>query len=163
MNYNEWFSLSRERKEQHLKRFFLMYHSKMTLLEKVLMHRQTNTLKKHWECLWQFKKSSLFLLRSFKLRRWFQEKLLKKCLRTQNVCFMSGTVLQQLPQMTTEFEQLKNINSVYPVIVAPNEKNRNMLECKWKSCTWFKLCPHTVAIACDTGISFDFFSEIKRK
>ena len=58
---------------------------------------------------------------------------------------------------------MKNISSSYPLIVAPNKKNRNILECKCKSYTWYNLCSHTVAVACDTGISFDFFSEIKKK
>ena len=140
-----------------------MYHTKMTLLEKVLMRRQTNTLRKNWGCLWRFEKSYLFLSRSLNLRRWFQEKLLKKCSRTQKVCWMSGMVLQQLPQMTTEFEQWKNMNSSYPLVVTRNKKNRNILECQCKIYTWCNLCSHTVAVACDTGISFDFFSEIKKK
>ena len=54
---------------------------------------------------------------------------------------------------------VKNIISSYPLIVAPNAKNRNILECKCKS----YMCFHTVAILCDTGISFDFFSEIKKE
>ena len=58
---------------------------------------------------------------------------------------------------------VKNINSSYPLIVAPNTKNRNILECKCKSSTWYNLCFHSVAILCDTGISFNFFSEIKKE
>ena len=53
-------------------------------------------------------------------------------------------------------------NSSHPLIFAPN-KNKNILECKCKSYRWYNLCSHTVAVACDTGISFDFFSEIKKK
>ena len=58
---------------------------------------------------------------------------------------------------------VKNINSSYPLIIAPNKKNRNILECKCKSYMWYNLCSHTVAIRCDTEISFNFFSESKKK
>ena len=54
---------------------------------------------------------------------------------------------------------VKNMNSSYPQIVASNKKKRNIVESKWKSYMWYSLWPHTVAITCDTGISFDFFSE----
>ena len=58
---------------------------------------------------------------------------------------------------------MKNVDSCYPLIIAPNKKNRNILECKCKSYTWYNLCSHTVAVECETGTSFDFFSEIKKK
>ena len=58
---------------------------------------------------------------------------------------------------------VKNIKSSYPLIIAPNKKNRNILECRCKSYMWYNLCSHTVVIGCDTEISFNFFSEIKKK
>lgn len=58
---------------------------------------------------------------------------------------------------------VKNSNSNYPLIVAPNKKNRNVLECKCKTYTWYNLCAHTIAVACDIKISFDFFVEVKKK
>ena len=58
---------------------------------------------------------------------------------------------------------VKNINSSSPLMVASKKKNRNILQCKCKGYTWYNLCFHTVAVECDTGISFDFFSEIKKK
>ena len=58
---------------------------------------------------------------------------------------------------------VKNINSSYKLIVAPNKKKRNILKCKCKSYTWYNVCSLTVAVACDAGISFHFFSEIKKK
>ena len=50
---------------------------------------------------------------------------------------------------------VKCIISSYPLIVAPNKKNRNVLECN--------LCSHTVAVACDTRICFDFSQKSKIK
>ena len=58
---------------------------------------------------------------------------------------------------------MKNVDSCYPLIVAPNKKNRNILECKCKSYTWYNLCSHTVVVECETGTSFDFFSYLKGK
>ena len=58
---------------------------------------------------------------------------------------------------------VKCIISSYPLIVAPNKKNRNVLECIYKSYTWYNLCSHTVAVACDTRICFDFSQKSKIK
>ena len=54
---------------------------------------------------------------------------------------------------------VKNIISSYPLIVAPNAKNRNILECKCKSYT----CFHTVAILCDTGIKKEIYLKGKKR
>lgn len=58
---------------------------------------------------------------------------------------------------------VKNISSSYHLNIAHNEKNRNILECKCKSFTWYNVRYLNVTVACGTGISFGFFSEIKKK
>ena len=58
---------------------------------------------------------------------------------------------------------VKNISSSYHLNIARNEKNRNILECKYKSFTWYNVRYLNVTVACGTGISFGFFSEIKKK
>ena len=51
-------------------------------------------------------------------------------IRSRNAYYlMSRMVIQQLPQMETDF---KNVNSRYPLIVASNKKNRNILSLNTK-------------------------------
>ena len=101
-----------------------MYHPKMTLLEKVLIQRQTNTLKKHWGCRKKLPISLEELKFEEMIPRETLEKMFKDAERLLNVRDGVTTAASNDDRIRT----VKNINSSYPLIVTPNKKNRNILE-----------------------------------
>ena len=90
----------------------------MTSLEKVLIQRQTNILRKYWACLQQLKKSSLFLLRlnlrnDSKRNFWKDVQLRRKFTEYQGWCYKSCLKRQQ--NSNSKKYQLKFTQNVAPI------------------------------------------------
>ena len=55
-------------------------------------------------------------------------------------------------------------NLVFKVlIISPNLRNRNLLQCKCKSNVWHLICEHALAVALNLEITFDCLVEAKKK
>ena len=50
-----------------------------------------------------------------------------------------------------------------PLIILPNPRNRNLLQCKCKTNVWHVICEHTLAAAFILGITFEYLVEVKKK
>ena len=49
------------------------------------------------------------------------------------------------------------------LIISPNPRNRNLLQCKCKTNVWHLICEHALAAALNLGITFDYLVEVKKK
>ena len=49
------------------------------------------------------------------------------------------------------------------LIISPNPRNRNLLQCKCKTNVWHLICEHALAAALNLGITFDCLVEVKKK
>ena len=58
---------------------------------------------------------------------------------------------------------VKDKTSVQPFNVAPTSRNRDFLTCKCKTFLWYNFCAHSIAVALDLNIWFDYFVEIRKK
>ena len=58
---------------------------------------------------------------------------------------------------------VRSSTSDQPLIISPNPRNRNLLQCKCKTNVWHLICEHALAAALNLGITFDFLVEVKNK
>lgn len=63
------------------------------------------------------------------------------------------------PRMQT----VKSLTSTTPHIISPSSRNRDLLECKCKTHTWFLICEHTIAVAVNLNMCFAYFVQVKKK
>ena len=58
---------------------------------------------------------------------------------------------------------VRSSTSDQPLIVSPNPKNRNLLQCKCKTNVCHLIYENALAFALNLGITFDFLVEVKKK
>ena len=58
------------------------------------------------------------------------------------------------------FDERLRTAKVYNYFVPPTSRNRGLLTCKYKIFAWYNFCTHSVAVACELNIWFDYFVEV---
>ena len=58
---------------------------------------------------------------------------------------------------------MKSSASTQPWIISPTSKNRDFLQCKCKTNSWYLICEHTIVVAMHLNICFAYFVQVKKK
>ena len=71
-----------------------------------------------------------------------------------------------IPEEKLRLERMRTVRSStsdQPLIISPNPRNRNLLQCKCKTSMWHLICKHALAASFNLGITFDYLVEVKKK
>ena len=183
VSHNDWFSMTREQQENHLQEFFSFIPGEGDIIDEVDEVRN-DTVSNPMQGTSTNDQSTSQGTPTYDQSTNQETDNRKRIPISHHELNLGGMIPDEtLDNMFHEAENLlntpdgvttaasnddrlrtvKNSNSNYPLIVAPNKKNRNLLECKCKTYTWYNLCAHTVAAACDINMTFDYFVEVKKK
>ena len=70
--------------------------------------------------------------------------------------------MRQSNNTTKVFSHFVNL-ALKELIISPNPRNRNLLQCKCKTNVWHLICEHALAAALNLWITFDYLVEVKKK
>ena len=70
--------------------------------------------------------------------------------------------MRQSNNTTKVFGHFVNL-ALKGLIISPNPRNRNLLQCKCKTNVWHLICEHSLAAALNLWITFDYLVEVKKK
>ena len=121
MSFNEWFSLSRERKEQHLKEFFSYVPPKNDINPEAVDTEPNNDIEETSEISCSKRKTLPISFEELKLEDIIPRETLQNIFKeAENLLNMENGVTTA----ATNDDRVKNLNSSYPLIITPNKKNR---------------------------------------
>ena len=174
--YDNWNDVTNEAKQQHFKSFISYIPSANDLLE-VLPARpvpastktqSTTTCQNEDDTMSLVEKEGQFtILVTAEELSIPEEKLRLDILRE---IFIKAEELANSPNgvrtAASSDERMREVRRStcdQPLIILPNPRNRNLLQCKCKTNVWHVICEHTLAAALILGITFDYLVEVKKK
>ena len=174
--YDNWNDMTNEAKQQHFKSFMSYIPSANDLLE-VLPARpvpastktqSTTTCQNEDDTMSLVEKEGQFtILVTAEELSIPEEKLRLDILRE---IFIKAEELANSPNgvrtAASSDERMRAVRSStcdQPLIILPNPRNRNLLQCKCKTNVWHVICEHTLAAALNLGITFDYLVKVKKK
>ena len=175
--YDDWDDLTNEAKQQHIKSFMSYIPSPDDLLE-VLPARpipastktqSTITSQNEDEPMSLVEKEGQFtipvtleelsIIPEEKLRLDILREIFIKAEEMANSFNDVITAVSSDERMRA----VRSSTSDRPLIILPNPRIRNLLQCKCKTNIWHCICEHALATTLNLGITFDYLVEVKKK
>ena len=174
--YDDWNDMTNEAKQQHIKSFMPYKPSANDLLE-VLPDRQvpastktqsTTASQNEEETTSLVEKEEQFTIPATAEELSISEEKLR--LDILREIFIKAEEIANSPNGVTtaassdeRMRTVKSSTSDQPLIISPNPRNRNLLQCKCKTSMWHLICKHALAAAFNLGITFYYLVEVKKK
>ena len=125
--------MNREKKEQHLKRVFSYVPSENDVAGEGIDAETNELLEETLGVSLTTRKKLPISFEELKFEEMTPRETLEKMFKDGESLLNVSDSVTTAASNEDRVRTVKNINSSYPLIVVPNKKNRNILECKCKS------------------------------